>query len=1203
MLRPLRTKNDWSLTVGSRLIRGQRFKEVEAKNSNMGFHPAPLFARSQRAALALFLAHSLRLVLLSNSTLVAQTTDPAQQTTPQSTQQVVPQSPDQHIQQGGTIRGVVKSGGTLVPGVTITAANTLTGQKVITSSDVNGAYVTRVPANGRYVVRTQMAAFAPLTHEVVINDTNRAGQADFELVLQSRAQEIEQKEQQEQKKAAAAPAQRGFQSLSLTQAEGAGSLSGADNSANSDPTGANAAMAGIGAATATESVSVSGNASTPFANMSSDEMRQRFEEFRQQNGGGGPGGGGGGPGSAFGAGFGGFGGGPGSFGGRRGRNINRPHGSIYYTAGSDALAAAPYALTGEALAKPSYLQNNFGGSFGGPLNIPKIYNGNNKTFLFVNFNGVHGENPFDAFSTVPTLAERAGDFSSSTYQRMPVQLFNPFTGAAIPGNNLQNSGLAINPISQGLMQYIPAPNIAGAAPDTQNFQFVDSVANNSNDLNVRVNQTLGSTQPRRGAQGQGRGNRGPRNSINFGFHYHGTNTNVTNPFPSVGGTTTGRSFDIPVGYTRTFGKITNSARVDFNRARTSTRNLYAFSQNVSGGLGIGGVSQNPFDWGLPNLSFSDFGNLTDTNPSLIRNQTLTLSDSMIWNHGKHTLRWGGDFRRIQLNTEASSDARGTFVFNGNNTAQFASGAPVPNTGFDFADFLLGLPIQTRLQTTQPGANSYHFRGNSWDLFTQEEWRVRGNLTLNLGVRYEFVSPLTELDNRVANLDISPSFLTDQSQNAANSVQLVLPGGAGAYNGRYPATLIHPDRDDFAPRIGLAWKPRSKTVVRAGYGINYTTTAYQSIVQQLAFQPPFATTATNVQSAVGALTLRNGFPAPALPTCQASGETQCQITNNYAVNPKYRLGYVQIWNLNIQREIRPTLLLNIDFTGTKGTGLDVLEAPNRDETGVRLASVDAFNWETSGAASHASAGSIKIRKRLQAGYSVGGTYTYSKSIDDASSIGGGASVVAQNPFNLSGQRGLSVFDQRHKFTGDFLLELPFGHDKRWLSQASPWRAIFGDWQWSGDWTIASGLPFTPRVLGGDVESGTTGTIRANVVPGASITIPNPGIHEWFNTAAFQAPASLADCTNPKVNPLNLPCVYGDARRDSITGPGSLLFDMAINKVFPMQEGRNLELRASASNVFNRPQYSSINTTLNSPTFGQVIGVGAMRTITLTARFRF
>ena len=190
--------------------------------------------------------------------------------------------------------------------------------------------------------------------------------------------------------------------------------------------------------------------------------------------------------------------------------------------------------------------------------------------------------------------------------------------------------------------------------------------------------------------------------------------------------------------------------------------------------------------------------------------------------------------------------------------------------------------------------------------------------------------------------------------------------------------MRPDRNNFAPRIGFAWKPFSKTVVRGGYGINYNTGAYQGIAQQLAFQPPFSTTATNIQTDPGELTLQSGFPPP-LPS----------ITNSYAVNPNYRLGYVQIRNLDIQQQIRPTLLLNIDYTGTKGTDLDILEAPNRTATGIRIPGVEAFTYENSVADSEANAGSVRLRKRLSAGFSIGGIYTFSKSLDDASSIGAGA----------------------------------------------------------------------------------------------------------------------------------------------------------------------------------------------------------------------
>ena len=225
----------------------------------------------------------------------------------------------------------------------------------------------------------------------------------------------------------------------------------------------------------------------------------------------------------------------------------------------------------------------------------------------------------------------------------------------------------------------------------------------------------------------------------------------------------------------------------------------------------------------------------------------------------------------------------------------------------------------------------------------------------------------------------------------------------------------------------------------------------------------------------------------------------------------------------------------------------------------------FTYENSVADSEANAGSVRLRKRLSNGFSIGGIYTFSKSLDDASSIGaerlrvqysrtgrgryrrggggastsGGAANVAQNPFNLSAERGLSSFNQTHKFTADYLWELPFGHDKRWLTGNTPLRAVFGDWQWSGDWTIASGLPFTPRLLDNvtDVNARNERHAAAELVPGQSVSLANPSIAEWFNTAAFVAPPSGT---------------YGDARRNSIIGPGSKVFDMAFTKIFPLKE---------------------------------------------------
>ena len=1071
------------------------------------------------------------------------------------------------------ISGVVKSGNTPIPGATVTATNSSTQEKTTTSTDINGAYALQVAA-GKYELRIDMAAFAPSTQEIVVGEAGT--HADLELTLLSRTQQAAARPQQ---RPANSGAGRGFQSLAVMQGLASANADAGSGADQIVPSGM--PIPGIAPDAPTESVSFSGSTSgVGMFGMSTDELDQRMREGREQAGGlgggpggGGPGGGGGGAagGGGFGGGFGGFGGGGGRggpmvLGGGRGRyDINRPHGSVYYSVGDAALDASPYALTDSPEGKASYIRQRFGFSLGGPLNIPKIYNGGSKTFFFLNYNGSRGSSPYDAFSFVPTPDERGGNFSGLT----GVQLVNPNNGQPIPGNILQNAGLSIDPIAQGLLKFIPLPNVTGAAPDAPNFHFVTSTLNDSDDLNIRLNQALGGASNSRG-RGQ-RGPRGPRNNLSFGFHYHSASANLTNPFPGVGGNTHTRSFDVPIGYVRTFGKVVNNARLDFNRSRTSTQNLYAFNQDITGGLGITGVSTNPFDWGLPNLAFTHFGSLNDINPQLLRNQTWTFSDNLIYRRGKHTWRWGGDFRRIQVNPETDSNARGTFTFTG------------LNSGYDFSDFLLGLP---QLTSVQFGNNNYHFRGNSWDLFAQDEWRLRGNLTLNLGVRYEYFSPFSEENDRIVNLDLPQGFTSPPVP--------VQVGQTGPYNGQFPATLVRPDRNNFAPRLGLAWKPLRNTVVRAGYGINYNTSAYQSIVQNMAFQPPFSNTATNAQSPTTVLTLQNGFP-PVPPG---------SITNNFGVDPNYRLGYVQIWNVDVQQQIRPTLIMNLDYTGTKGTRLDILEAPNRTETGVRFPGVQPFYWEDSVGDSTANALSVRVRKRLQAGFSIGGRYTFSKSLDNASTIGSGEPLVAQgagrsavsgvtnvaqNAFDLSAERGLSSFDQRHSFTADYLWELPFGHERRWLSGKTPLRAILGDWNWSGDWTIASGLPFTPRILGNvlNVSQGVNGTQRADVVPGQSVTVPNPSIAEWFNTAAFVAPSGA----------------FGDARRNSIEGPGSRLFDMSFTKIFPLSETRFLEFRAQFSNVFNTPQYNGIDTVVNSPTFGRVISVGPMRSLLLTARLRF
>jgi hypothetical protein len=324
-----------------------------------------------------------------------------------------------------------------------------------------------------------------------------------------------------------------------------------------------------------------------------------------------------------------------------------------------------------------------------------------------------------------------------------------------------------------------------------------------------------------------------------------------------------------------------------------------------------------------------------------------------------------------------------------------------------------------------------------------------------------------------------------------------------------------------------------------------------------------------------------------------------VTNNFAVDPNYRLGYVQIWNLDIQRQLPAGVVMNLGYNGSKGTRLDV-------ERAITVTGVQPFIYESSAGNSVFHSGSIRLRKRMAHGVAVSGTYTYSKSIDDASSIGGGGTVVAQNPFDIAADRGLSSFDQRHKFSGNWIYELPFGENHR-FAQRGPVSHILDGWQWSGNFTIGSGLYFTPRVLGNslDISRGVSGSLRANAT-GAPVSLGNPTTLEWFNAAAFCSPVSSFGSTTPAsgntcANPNGTS--FGDAGRNTIEGPGQIVFDMNLSKTITFKESRALELRMQAANVFNTVHFTAINAIVNSLTYGEVTSAGSMRRITMLARFRF
>jgi len=1117
----------------------------------------------------------------------------AQDSTPAQTQpSPAPPGPAQAEAQSAPpptyeITGTARSGKTPLPGATVTASNTLTGKKYSAVSDAEGKFTFTGIVRGRYVLRIEFMGFSLFTQEVVLNPANPSGKIDAELILASR-----QQEQSNKSNNASIAAGRGFQSLARDSA--LSSLAGGNaglggNGAPGAPQNfgdiSSLPLNGAGAEGPTESISISGaqGRTQDFGGGSEQDLQDRIQEFRdrmQREGFGGLGGGPGGQG-------GGMGGGPIMIGrmGGRGFNVNQPHGVLYFSDDNSSLDATPFSLSGFPIAKSQYNQSHFGANVGGPLNIPKLFNGGNKWFFFAGWNGSRGDTPYDAFSTVPTLDERNGNFSNAVYNNgAPVEIFNPATSQQYQFNGLPNAidPSTFSPAAKSLLQFIPLPNIPLTSTG-QNFHFVTSDASNSDSIILRLVHNFGSsTGPMVLGPGGGGRNGRRQNNINFGFNWSRNSTNIVNPFPSLAGGTSTQGLNASAGWVYGKNRATNNLRVNYNHNHVSTTNLYSNTTDVAGpgGAGITGISNNPFDFGLPGISFTSFGGLIDPTPRRELDQTYTISDTLNWNHGKHNWRFGGDYRRILQSFESARNAEGSFVFTGFATSQYASGTtqPIANTGYDFADFLLGFPQQTSLQF---GASAYNFRANSFDFFAQDDWRILPSLSLNLGLRYEYVGPYTEAQDRIANLEVGQGFGTAAPVVPAGAV---LPTGSGTLLTSSNPALVNPDRNNFAPRIGIAWKPAQKTVVRAGYGINYNLAQYGTMIQNFAFQPPFANTATNSTNVTGLtgptpLTLVNGFPTAA----------QTTVTNNFAVNPDYALGYVQIWNLDIQHEFRGNVVLNVGYNGAKGTRLD-------SERALLVTGNQPFIYESSEGDSILHAASVRIRRRMSKNLGFGAQYVFSKSLDDASSIGGSGVIVAQNPFDLPADRGLSGFNQTHKFTGNWIYDFPFGENHRFAQKGALAR-ILSNWQWSGDFTVASGLYFTPSILGGsvDIARGVSGSQRANVVPGQPISLPNPSALEWFNTAAFCVPG--ASCANP------VGSAFGDAGRNTIEGPGSIILNMSINRSIPIKESRNLDLRFTANNVFNHVNFASINTAVNSLTFGEVTSVGNMRRITVQARFRF
>ncbi len=602
--------------------------------------------------------------------------------------------------------------------------------------------------------------------------------------------------------------------------------------------------------------------------------------------GGGPGGGmmgGGGPGGVGPGGRGGFGGGgggfsgrgpggpggrpgggpPGSFtfGNRNGRTRDTIHGGASFSLRNAAMDARSYAINGQERSKASYAQARFGAVVGGTLKIPKILP-DDKTTFFISYAGSRSRNPYDAVSTLPSLLERGGDFSQSV-ARVPVTIYDNVTRLPFPNNVIPAS--RIDPASKGLLALFPLPNQPGLV---QNYSIVNSAPQNSNMLGLRLSRSF---------------SRKDRLSGSFNLQQRDGESTQLFGFQD---TSNGRGMSTDLSWSHTIKPgVINTLRLSFSRNRSDSVPYFAYGKDWAHDLGIAGTSTTPGNYGPPNVSFTNFGTLSDGSLTQRRDQTVSFSEGLLRVWKKHNFSGGFEYRRTQQNSLSQQNARGTLAFSGLATSLIdANGAAAVGTGYDFADFLLGFPQSSSIRFGNPDT---YYRGSTYILHGADDWRVRSNLSFNIGVRYELMPPLHEKYGRMANLDIAPDF---------TGVAVVTPFTRGPYSGVFPASLVETDNNNIAPRFGFAWRPipKNQLQVRGGYGWYYNGALSNQVASRLSQQPPFAKTGSQNTSLDKLLTIQTAFVS--VPTDK--------ISNTYAVDRFYKTGYAQTWNLSVTKGPAP-----------------------------------------------------------------------------------------------------------------------------------------------------------------------------------------------------------------------------------------------------------------------------------------------------------
>ena len=794
---------------------------------------------------------------------------------------------------------------------------------------------------------------------------------------------------------------------------------------------------------------------------------------------------------------------------------------------------------------PGYKRNQYGAAVGGKIK-------KDRTFFFVNFEGTRIRQGITKVASEPTTAMKNGDFSA-----LPTVIYNPASlhtvnGVLVrdrfPGNVIPPS--AITQVGRNVAALYPAPNGPGTSSANGLYTSSPTKTDDFDQFTGRLDHRFNESNSIFGRYSFSKENR---------FDTFDSFCANVNNVPGFGCNTLNGGQQAIIDYIKLFGaNKVNEARMSFTRVRGGI-----FQQNlgkdISTQLGIAGTGRSPLDFGVPLINVTGYDRLGEaTNlPQDRHDNTFEWADSLSWTTGRHSLKFGTEIRRFGENFLFDASTRGTINFNPFYSAQVSTTAAgvvnaVTGTGNAIADLLLGAPYTASVSRSFAGINANTVAGlrqTSTNLFAQDDYRLLPNLTLNLGMRWEYNAPATDKYNHLATFD--PTF--------ANSTPLpYLRISTAAKRNIYDAS-----KKGFSPRAGFAWTPwGSKTVIRGGYGLMWDVKLLNVILNST-LTAPFLTGYTFNQSTNGIANIDLANPystssgAPAVPNA------------SWVENP-FRDGKVQQWNFNIQRELPLNMGLTAGYVGSKGTHLDMAydfnaPAPTASFTQSlrKYPSYSAINVRSAGASSVYHALQLSVEKRFSHGLSFLTAYTYSKSIDNASLWNG--SAVAVTNFRL--ERGLSTFDTRNRFITSYTYDLPVLR-----SESKVVKTLLGGWQTNGIITVQSGNPLDPTT--GLQLSGTQTGTRPDVTCNPNNFPHDPA--KWFNTACF---------SNAFVGR------YGTSGRNIIIGAPTHDFDFALLKRFNLgKESRYLQFRTEVFNSFNHPNFDNPSVNQSSSTFGKITSAG-------------